>query len=42
MLATSRPASLVDIAMYLATDPNPGQLSVKGISLSTVLGMPIH
>ena len=38
--ATSSAASWVDTAMYLATDPNPGQLSVTGRSLSTVFGMP--
>ena len=40
MDATSRAASRVEIATYLATEPNPGQLSVSGRSLSTVLGMP--
>ena len=38
--ATSRAASCVDTAMYLATDPKPGQLSVIGRSLSTVFGTP--
>ncbi len=28
MLLTSKAASLVEVAIYLATDPNPGQLSV--------------
>ena len=42
MDATSSPASLIDTATYFATDPKPGQLSVFGKSLSTVLGMPIH
>ena len=28
----------VETAMYFATEPNPGQLSVMGRSLSTVLG----
>ena len=37
--ATSKLASRVDTAMYLATEPKPGQLSVIGRSLSTVLGM---
>src|SRR6266571_8550810 len=36
--ATSKVASRVDTAMYLATEPKPGQLSVIGRSLSTVLG----
>src|SRR4029079_3231052 len=38
--ATSRPASTVETATYLATEPNPGQQSVCGRSLSTVLGTP--
>ena len=38
MLATSRVASRVDTAMYFATEPKPGQLSVIGRSLSTVFG----
>lgn len=42
MLLTSKAASFVDVAMYFATDPKPGQLSVKGKSLSIVLGMPIQ
>ena len=37
--ATSKLASIVETAMYLATEPKPGQLSVTGKSLSTVLGM---
>ena len=36
--ATSKLASMVEMAMYLATEPKPGQLSVIGRSLSTVLG----
>ena len=40
MEATSSAASIVDTATYFATEPNPGQLSVTGRSLSTVLGMP--
>ena len=40
MDATSIAASRVDTAMYLATEPKPGQQSVSGRSLSTVLGMP--
>src|SRR6478609_3615117 len=35
---TSNEASSVDTATYLATEPNPGQQSVIGRSLSTVLG----
>ena len=35
---TSKLASSVDTAMYLATEPKPGQLSVIGRSLSTVFG----
>jgi len=38
--ATSSAASRVDTATYLATDPKPGQQSVSGRSLSTVLGTP--
>ena len=38
MEATSKLASRVDTAMYFATEPKPGQLSVIGRSLSTVLG----
>jgi hypothetical protein len=37
---TSRPASRVDTATYLATEPKPGQQSVSGRSLSTVFGTP--
>ena len=40
--ATSSPASSVDIAVYFATEPNPGQKSINGKSLSTVFGIPIH
>jgi len=40
MEATSSPASSVETATYLATDPNPGQQSVCGRSLSTVFGTP--
>ncbi len=36
--ATSNAASRIDVATYFATEPNPGQLSVTGRSLSTVLG----
>mgnify|MGYP006879612110 CR=1 FL=1 len=42
MEATSSAASRVETATYLATEPKPGQLSVIGRSLSTVLGMPMH
>ena len=42
MDATSSAASRVETAMYLATEPNPGQQSVIGRSLSTVLGMPMQ
>ena len=38
MELTSKDASRVETAMYLATEPKPGQLSVIGRSLSTVLG----
>ena len=37
---TSSAASCVETATYFATEPNPGQLSVTGRSLSTVFGMP--
>ena len=37
--ATSKLASIVETAIYFATEPNPGQLSVTGRSLSTVLGI---
>jgi len=40
--ATSSPASRMETATYLATDPKPGQLSVMGKSLSTVFGMPMQ
>jgi hypothetical protein len=39
---TSRAASRVDTAMYLATEPKPGQQSVMGKSLSTVFGIPMQ
>ena len=38
--ATSNDASRMDTATYFATEPKPGQLSVIGRSLSTVLGIP--
>ena len=40
--ATSSAASRVETAMYLAAEPNPGQQSVMGRSLSTVFGMPMQ
>ncbi len=39
MEETSYEASLVDIAIYFATEPKPGQTSVIGKSLSTVFGI---
>ena len=42
MDSTSSAASRVDTAMYLAAEPNPGQQSVIGRSLSTVLGTPMQ
>ena len=42
MDATSKPASRIEVATYLATEPKPGQVSVRGRSLSTVLGMPMQ
>ena len=36
--ATSKPASRIETATYFATEPNPGQQSVIGRSLSTVFG----
>ena len=38
--ATSKPASRMLVATYLATEPKPGQQSVTTRSLSTVFGMP--
>ena len=40
--ATSSEASSVEIATYFATEPKPGQASVKGRSLSTVFGTPMQ
>ncbi len=40
MEATSSAASRVETATYFATEPNPGQQSVCGRSLSTVFGTP--
>src|SRR5271154_5594821 len=40
--ATSSAASRVDTAMYFAAEPNPGQQSVMGKSLSTVFGIPMQ
>ncbi len=36
--STSSPASRMLVATYFATEPNPGQVSVIGKSLSTVFG----
>ena len=38
----SKEASRVEVAIYLATEPKPGQQSVRARSLSTVFGMAIH
>ena len=40
--STSRAASRVETATYLAAEPNPGQQSVMARSLSTVFGMPMQ
>ena len=40
--ATSNPDSKVEMATNFATEPNPGQQSVTGKSLSTVLGIPMQ
>ena len=40
--ATSRLASRVEIAVYFATEPKPGQQSVTARSLSTVFGTPMQ
>ncbi len=40
--ATSSEASSVEMATYFATEPKPGQQSVKGRSLSTVFGTPMQ
>src|SRR3569832_1754983 len=40
--ATSKAASRMEVAIYLATEPLPGQVSVIGRSLSSVLGMPMQ
>ena len=37
--STSRDASSVEVAMYFAAEPNPGQQSVIARSLSTVFGI---
>ena len=37
----SNEASLAEVAIYLATEPKPGQLSVTARSLSIVLGIAI-
>ena len=39
---TSRLASKVEVATYFATEPNPGEESVIGRSLSIVFGIPIQ
>ena len=39
---TSKDASSVEVAIYLATVPKPGQAYVPGRSLSIVLDIPIH
>ena len=36
--STSSTASIIEVATYFATEPKPGQQSVIGRSLSTVLG----
>ena len=38
--ATSNAASRIEVATYFAAEPNPGEQSVIGRSLSAVLGMP--
>ena len=40
--ATSNEASIMDVAIYFAAEPKPGQLSVTARSLSTVLGIAIQ
>jgi hypothetical protein len=40
--ATSKDASMVEVAIYFAAEPNPGQQSVTARSLSTVLGIAIQ
>ena len=40
--STSSDASMIDVAMYFAVVPKPGQVSVIGKSLSMVLGTPIQ
>ena len=40
--ATSNAASRMQVARYFATEPKPGEQSVMGRSLSTVLGIPTH
>ena len=40
--AKSNAASRIEVATYFATEPKPGEQSVIGRSLSTVLGMPTH
>jgi hypothetical protein len=38
--ARSNAASRTEVARYFAAEPNPGEQSVIGRSLSTVFGMP--
>ena len=40
--ATSKDASKVEVAIYFAADPKPGQQSVTTRSLSTVFGIAIQ
>ena len=40
--ATSKDASNVEVAIYFAAEPNPGQQSVIAKSLSNVLGIEIQ
>ena len=42
MEATSKDASIVEVAIYFAAEPNPGQQSVTAKSLSTVFGIAIQ
>ena len=40
--STSSDASSVEVAIYFAAEPNPGQQSVTARSLSTVFGIAIQ
>ena len=40
--STSKDASRVEVAIYFAAEPKPGQQSVSAKSLSTVLGIAMH